>query len=365
MVRKRVQNIDYVILTSIILLVVIGFVALASTSSDLGKIRFDDPFFYIKHQAFYGLSVGIIGFLAGYYIDYRKYKKISPILFFIAIGALLLTFTPLGVGAGGATRWLQFGPVTIQPSEFLKIFFIGYLAAWLSGMRADRQKSISEGLIPFLSISGIVALLLLAQRSTSAAIILMGGALAVYFVGGARKKYVFAIMGIGLILLAGIILVTPYRLERVKTFLNPTEELQGAGYQINQARVTIGSGGVFGVGYGQSTIKSSLPERMGDSIYAVIAQEFGFIGSVVLIFLFFLLVTRGFLLSRRAKDGFGRLLLVGFSTIIAFQVFVHIGGNSGLVPLTGVPLPFISFGGSALAVFMTMGGVMLNISKRI
>ena len=129
--------------------------------------------------------------------------------------------------------------------------------------------------------------------------------------------------------------------------------------------MTIGSGGVFGVGYGQSTIKTSLPERVGDSIYAVIAQEFGFVGAVVLIFLFFSLVVRGFILSRKAKDRFGKLLLVGFSTIIGVQVFVHIGGNSGLVPLTGVPLPYISSGGTALAVFMTMGGVMLNISKRI
>jgi len=365
MVRRRTQNIDYVILTSIVLLVVIGFVALASASSDLGKLKFDDPFYYLKRQAFFGLSVGILGLLAGYHIDYRKYKKISPILFFIALGAVLLTFTPLGVVAGGAARWLQFGPVTVQPAELLKLFFIGYLAAWLSSTRADRQKSISDGLIPFLSISGIVAIILLAQRSTSAAVILMGGALAVYFVGGARKRYVFATIGIGLILLGGIILLTPYRLERVRTFINPAEQLEGAGYQINQALVTIGSGGMFGVGYGQSTIKTSLPERVGDSIYAVIAQEFGFVGAVVLIFLFFSLVARGFLLSKRAKDGFGRLLLVGFSTIIGLQVFIHVGGNSGLVPLTGVPLPFISSGGTALAVFMTMGGVMLNISKRI
>lgn len=365
MVRRSAQNVDYVIMTSIVLLILVGFVVLASASSDLGKLRFDDPFFYLKHQALYGLSIGIVGFLAGYFIDYRKYKKISPILFFIGLGALVLTFTPLGVGSGGATRWLEVGPFTIQPAEILKIFFIGYLAAWLAGSRADRQRGVLEGFVPFLSVSGIVALLLLLQRSTSSAVILMAGALAVYFVGGAQKKFVFAAIGIGLVLFAGIIVATPYRLERIKTFINPSTEIQGSGYQINQALVTIGSGGVFGVGYGQSTIKTTLPERVGDSIYAVLAEEFGFVGSMFLILLFFVLVIRGFLLSKRAKDRFGKLLLVGFSTIIGLQAFIHIGGNSGLVPLTGVPLPFISFGGTALAVFMTMGGIMLNVSKRI
>jgi len=365
MARRRTHNIDYFILMSVGLLLLVGFVALASASSDLGVVRHDDSFYFIKHQALYGLSFGIVGFLAGYFIDYRKYKKLSPILFFLGLGAVALTFTPVGSGAGGATRWLQFGPVSFQSSEILKLFFIGYLAAWLSGVRADRQKDLIEGFIPFLSISGLVAGLLLVQRSTSAAIILMVGALAVYLAGGAKMKYVFSFIGIGLILLAGVIFVTPYRLDRIKTFINPSEESQSLGYQVDIAKTTIGSGGLVGVGYGKSTIKTSLPERIGDSIYAVYAQEFGFVGSVLLILLFFALVVRGFLLSSRAKDKFGKLLLIGFSTIIGFQAFVHIGGNSGLVPLTGVPLPFISFGGTSLAVFMTMSGVMLNISKRI
>jgi len=365
MTRRRSQNIDYVILVLIGVLLLIGFVALATASSDLGKLRYGDSLYFLKHQALYGLSFGIAGFFAGYFIDYRKYKKLSPILFFLGLGAVILTFTPIGIGAGGATRWLQLGPVTIQPSELLKLFFIGYIAAWLSGVRTDRQKSLMEGFIPFLSVSGLVAGLLLIQRSTSAAVILMAGALAVYWAGGAKIKYVAAFIGIGLVMLAGVTLATPYRLERVKTFIRPSEESQGLGYQINQALVTIGSGGLTGVGYGQSTIKTSLPERVGDSIFAVIAEEFGFVGSVLLISLFFVFFVRGLLLSKRAKDKFGKLLLVGFSTIIGFQALVHIGGNSGLVPLTGVPLPFISFGGTSLAVFMTMGGIMLNISKRI
>jgi len=365
MSRRRGQNFDYVVAVSIALLLIIGFAALASASSDLGKLEYDDPYYYLKHQALYGLSVGVVMFLLGFYIDYRKYKKLTPILFFLAMGALVLTFTPLGASAGGASRWIEVGSVTIQPSEWLKLFFIGYLAAWFAGSRTDRKRSMAEGLLPFLSVSGLVALLLLIQRSTSAAIILMIGAFAVYFVGGADKKHILITIGLGLILFAGVIVATPYRFERVKTFLDPNAEVQDSGYQVSQALTTIGSGGFTGVGYGQSSIKTTLPERIGDSIFAVMAEEFGFIGSMVLISIFLVLVTRIFILSKRARDQFGKLLLIGFGTILGLQAFVHIGGNSGLIPLTGVPLPFISFGANALAVFMAMGGVVLNISKKV
>ena len=364
MARRRGQSFDYVIAASVALLLIIGFAALASASSDLGKLQYDDAYYYLKHQAIYGLGFGIVGFLVGFYVDYRKFKKLVPILFFLGIGALILTFTPLGTISGGASRWIAVGPTTIQPSELLKIFFIGYLAAWLSG-RSERQKNTAEGLLPFLSISGFVALLLLFQRSTSAAVILMVGAFVVYFVGGADKKHIFATIGLGLLLISGVIVATPYRLERIQTFMEGGSDSQGSGYQVSQALTTIGSGGLTGVGYGQSAIKTTLPERIGDSIFAVIAEEFGFIGSLFLILIFFTLVTRTFLLSKRAKDQFGKLLLVGFGTIIGIQAFIHIGGNSGLIPLTGVPLPFISYGGTALAVFMTIGGIILNVSKKV
>ncbi len=363
MARRRGQNFDYLIAVCVALLLVIGFAALASASSDLGKLEYNDAYYYIKHQALYGLAVGALGFLLAFYLDYRKYKKFSPILFFISVGALILTFTPLGHSAGGASRWLALGPITLQPSELLKLFFIFYLAAWLSG-KSERNKSVTEGLVPFLSISGLIAALLLAQRSTSAFILIMLGAFAVYFVGGADKKHVMAVIGIGLLLITVVIFKTEYRADRIKSFLDPGADVQDSGYQVSQALTTIGSGELTGVGYGQSTIKTSLPERIGDSIFAVIAEEFGFVGSIFLISVFLVFITRVFLLARRTRDQFGKLLLVGFATIIGAQAFIHIGGNSGLIPLTGVPLPFISYGGSALAVFMIMSGVILNISKK-
>ena len=162
--RRRRQNIDYVIAVSVLLLIVIGFVALASASSDLGKLKFDNPYHFLKRQAIYGLGFGMLGFLFGYFVDYRKYKKISPLLFFIGLGALVLTFTPLGSSSGGAARWIEIGPITIQPSEILKLFLIAYLAAWLSGTRSDRRRSVSEGLLPFLSILGVVSTLRSEER---------------------------------------------------------------------------------------------------------------------------------------------------------------------------------------------------------
>ncbi len=360
---RRGHGADYIIFAAAGLLIIIGLAALASASSDLGELKFGDAYYYLKHQALYGLSLGLLGFYLGYILNYRSYKKFAFIFLILSLGALALVFSPLGVASGGAQRWIAVGPITIQPSEFLKLFFISYLAAWLSSAKRDRQKSIGKGLLPFLIISGAIAVLLLIQKSTSAAAILMTASLAIYFVSGARKKYVIATILLGLVLLSTIVMATPYRRDRVLGFLHPEAASQGSTFQVDQALITIGSGGFGGVGYGQSASKNYLPERIGDSIFAIIAEEFGMVGSLALISLFFILVARMFMLAKRTSDQFGKLLLVGFATIIGVQTFIHIGGNSGLIPLTGVPLPFISYGGTALAVFMTMIGATLNISK--
>lgn len=359
------QSVDYVVFAAAGLLVIFGLAALASASSDLGELKFGDAYYYLKHQAFYGLSLGLIGFSAGYILNYRIYKKFAPILLILSLGALVLVFSPLGVTSGSAQRWIQLGPATFQPSELLKLFFIGYLAAWLSSAKRGRQKSIGGGFVPFLMISGSIAILLLIQKSTSAAVILMVASLAIYFVSGARKKYILATILLGAVFFGAVIMTSDYRRERILSYLKPESVSEKSTYQLNQALITIGSGGLVGVGYGQSSSKNYLPERIGDSIFAIIAEEFGLIGSLAVISLFFILVARIFILARRASDGFGKLLLVGFGTIIGLQAFIHIGANSGIIPLTGVPLPLISFGGTALAVFMAMIGATLNISKHI
>jgi len=355
---------DHLILFIFLTLLAIGFLALSSASSDLAKTNHDDPYYYLSHQILYGLTLGVAGFLAGYFIPYQKYKKFAPLLLLATIGTAFLTFTPLGFSAGGATRWISLGFFTIQPAELLKIGFVIYLAAWLASERKKRQGDLMNGLVPFLMVSGFIALLLILQRSTSSIIIILFTALMMYFVSGAKIRYIVYALLVGALSIVLLIYFTPYRLERIMTFIDPGKDMQGSGYQINQALISIGSGGLFGVGYGNSLSKAYLPERIGDSIFAIIAEEFGFVGATFVILMFLFMVVRGFMLAKTVRDPFGKLLLVGFSTVIGVQVFMHIGAISGLIPLTGVPLPFISYGGTALAIFMTIVGIMLNVSRR-
>ena len=297
-------------------------------------------------------------------MPYRIYKKIAFPLLLLNLFLLTLVFTGLGVTAGGATRWLSLGPVTFQPADLLKLSFIMYLAAWFSNAKMNRAKDVSGGLVPFLIISGITAGLLLVQPATSTVVILLAAGAVIYFLSGAEWKHMAVIGGLGVVILAALIFTTPYRLNRVKGFLNRSADSQGANYHLNQALIALGSGGAFGLGFGQSTAKvSNLPEDVNDSIFAVAGQELGFAGTGTIVVLFGIMTFRMFLLAKRGKDGFGRMILIGFASVVAFQSIVNIGAISGLLPLTGVPLPFISYGGTALAVFLTMSGIALNVSK--
>jgi len=356
---------DYVFLMAVLLLVVFGLIMLSSASSDLGKLKFNDTFYYLKHQIYYGLSLGIVGFLAGYFIYYKKLQNISMYLLIFSIIFLVLVFTPLGIRAGGATRWINIGPISIQPAEILKLTFIIYLSAWLSSKKIKRQSSFSEGLLPLLIVSSIVAGLVILQPATTTVVVLMGASLITYFISGAKLRYILGIILIGVVVLAGLVMVTPYRFNRVMNYLhNDNSDILNSGYHRNQALISVGSGGITGVGYGQSTTKYKfLPEPIGDSIFAVIAEEFGFIGSIFVIATFVLIFIRGFLIAKNSRDDFGKLVIVGFISIITIQTLINLGAISGLLPLTGVPLPFISYGGTALAIFLTMIGIIGNISK--
>ena len=354
---------DYVLILGTFFLVIFGLIMLASASSDLGQAKFGESYFYIKHQIIYGLTLGIIGFIFASKFYYRHFQNLTVILLLTSLVLLILIFTPLGFISGGAARWLKIGPIIFQPSELLKITFIAYLASWLSN-KSHRQKNFWGGLIPFLMILGLVTLLLILQPSTSTAAILGITALIIYFNSGAKISYIIGTILLGLSAFLIISYLTPYRWQRIMTFFNPDTNTQTSSYQLNQALIAIGSGGLWGVGYGKSTTKLHyLPQPIDDSIFAVIAEEFGFIGSMLLISVFIMIIIRSFLLSRKIPEEFGKLLLVGFGSLIAIQTFTHIGANTGLLPLTGVPLPYISYGGTALAIFMTISGIMVNISK--
>jgi cell division protein FtsW len=346
------------------ILLVFGLAMLASASSDLGKTQFNNSYYYIEHQLLYGVLVGAVGFIIAYKINYQKWRKIAFVLLLISLALLVLVFTPLGSLVNSTNRWLRLGPFSFQPAELMKLTYIMYLAAWLANTKFKRSTDFQSGLLPFAIVSGLIGVLLILQPATSTVAILLISGLVVYFVSGAPLKYIFGIIGVAIVLVSAVIVATPYRLARIEGYLNKGTNTQGQNYQVDQALIAIGSGGVTGVGYGQSATKASyLPEPIDDSIFAVIGEEMGFIGASFLVILFALLAFRLFWLSRNVGDQFGKLLLIGFGTVIAIQAFVNMASISGIIPLTGVPLPFVSYGGTALAIFITMAGITLNISK--
>jgi len=361
--RIKSKRNDYFFISLVFILTAFGLAMLASASSDLGKIKFNDTYFYLKHQITFGLSFGILGFFIAANVYYRRWEKWALSFLIFSIGLLVLTFSHWGVLLGGAKRWLAFGSFSFQPSEIVKFAFLIYLAVWLSRNK-DRTKNFFSGFLPLIFLLMFICGILLIQRSTSAAIITGLSAVAVYFISGARFRYVLAIILLGLAVLLLVIKFTDYRFERIMAFLNPQSDPLSKNYHQNQTLLAIGSGRLWGRGYGQSTTKIHyLPEPVGDSIFAVIAEELGFAGAVSLIAAFFLLIWRSFIIAEKSSDNFAKLLAISFGLVVGLQVFIHIAALTGLIPLTGVSLPFISYGGTALAVFLTMAGIITNISK--
>lgn len=362
--NRKAHAPDYLILVTVGFLVLFGLVMLASASAHLGEAEFGDSYYYLKHQIYYGLSFGLIGFFIASKIYYGFWRKrwVSIALLTLSVIGVLLVFTPLGFTTKGATRWLDIAGMSVQPSEFFKLTLIIYLATWLSS-KEFRNKSFKAGYVPFAIIIGGISTILLAQNSTSPVVILISASLALYLMSGAKWSYVIGTIVAGIAALALIITITPYRAERVLSFRNPEADPRGSGYHIIQAKMAIGAGGITGTGFGQSIVKYRLPEPIGDSIFAIIGEEFGFVGVIVLLGAFTMLILRIFLVAKGTDDTFGRLLLIGFGSVLAIQTVINIGAMSGLLPLTGTPLPFISYGGTMMMTYLTMMGIVVNISK--
>ncbi len=343
-----------------------GLIMLTSASGPSGYDRFGDSFYYTKHQILYGLIPGVILLYVFSRISYQKWKDNALTLLLVSIGLLMLVFIP-GIGAefGTSRSWISmFGLFSVQPAEFVKLTFLFYLAAWLD-MRG--KKAVSDwysGFLPFILVLGAIMFLMILQPDVGTMSIIVAMSLVVYFVAGAPLLHLGALVGGGLVLFGLLIKFAPYRAARFSTFLHPELDPQGIGYHINQALLAIGSGGFFGLGYGHSRQKFQyLPEVFGDSVFAVIAEELGFLFSVVLIVLFLALMWRGLRIAMEAPDNFGRYVTIGIISWFLIQAFVNIGSMVGILPMTGVPLPFVSYGGTALAVSMAAVGVVLNISR--
>lgn len=317
----------------------------------------------ILFQAGLGLGLGFLALFFARTISLSFIKRMAPYIYIATLAFTALVFFPgIGFTANGATRWIDLGFMTIQPSEFLKIGFVLALAWWLAP-RARQLSNPRNGLFPFILMVAVPSAILLAQPNTSTVLLLVTTGAVMYFAAGAPWKDFGILAVIVFFALGSIIYIRPYVLDRITTFINPSADSLGSGYQIQQSLIAIGSGGLLGKGFGQSAEKFNyLPEPDGDSIFAVFAEEAGFIGAIALLALFVALAARGMAISGRSHDLFGGLLALGFSFIIILQAFINIGAMLGIVPLTGLPLPFISNGGTALVAVLIMCGFILNVA---
>ncbi|MEK7621828.1 MAG: putative peptidoglycan glycosyltransferase FtsW [Patescibacteria group bacterium] len=358
----RLQNRRF--LFFIIAVVLLGF--LIFTSASLGLLSGDGA----NYQRIIGnqlltLLVGLVALLLLGRFPYQHWRKIALWLFILSLLLTVLVFVPqLGFSSGGASRWLSLGERTFQPAEFLKFGFIIYLAAWLAKIR-ERVTTWRFGFTPFLLFVGLVGAILIAQPDLGTFFTLFAAAAAMFFAAGARWRQLGALLLIAVIGFSVVIWSKSYARERVFTFFYPNEKTDSSSWQIKQSLIAIGSGGLTGRGFGQSLQKFNyLPQPIGDSIFAVAAEEFGFLGSVTLVSIFTLFIMWGLRIAARARDRFGRFLAVGFVTLMTTGAFVNIGSMLGLLPLTGIPLLFVSHGGSALLFSMLGCGIILNVARQ-
>lgn len=349
-----------------IVVLITGVGLLSFVSASLGILARSETKFYgvLFSQIVLGLVGGFLALWICARIPYTFWRRYSFFIFFGALALTLSVFIPgLGFEHGGARRWLSLGPVSFQPAEVLKIAFVIYFSAWLAWTR-KRQEDIKFRIIPLIVMLGIVAGALIWQPDTKSLILIITAACGMLFTSGVSWKKIFSIIILGLGAIVILAFVRPYVMDRIKTFIDPASDPQGSSYQLQQSLIAIGSGGLTGRGLGQSVQKFNyLPEPQGDSIFAVIGEEFGFVGTTLLLVLYIFFAIRGFKIALRAPDTFSRYLVVGLITLLTAQSFLNIASLVGLFPLTGVPLVFISQGGTALMIALGAVGIILNVSR--
>lgn len=361
---KANRQIDRPLFYIIFALIIFGLIMIASAGIAYSRTRFGDPYFFFKHQFFYGVVPGLFVLFLTQKINYAFWKTISLFLFATSVILLILVFVPgFGTKIYGANRWLQLGSFSFQPSEMLKLTLVIYLSAWLEG-KIEKIRDFYDGLVPFVIIVCTIGFLLINQPDIGTLGVIVLISLSIFFVSGARISHLAFIGSLGLVGIIILVKTESYRMNRLLVFLHPELDPRGIGYQINQALLAIGSGGFFGKGLGHSLQKFNyLPEPVGDSIFAIIGEELGLAGAMVLVLLFMTFAMRGLKIARHAPDGFSRLMACGIVSWVIFQAVINISAICGLIPLTGIPLPFISYGGTSLIFLMAAMGILLNISK--
>ena len=357
-------KVDKPFLLSVIMLVVAGFFIFSSASLGLLARNTSQYASVAFSQTVLGLFMGSIALIVTSRTDPKLWKKYAFYLLCVAVVLNILVLIPhIGFEHGGARRWFMIGGVSFQPSEILKLGFVIYFAAWASGMK-KKMESFKYGFLPLLILFLLSGALLLKQPDTDTFMMIVFSGIAMFLSAGGRWRYIFSLMVAGILGLAVLAFTRPYVMARINTFINPQANAQGSSYQLQQSLIAIGSGGMSGRGFGQSIQKFNfLPEPIGDSIFAVEAEEFGFIGATILICMFVFFATRGLKIASRVSDPFGRLIVVGIVIMITAQAFVNIGAMLGVLPLSGITLPFVSHGGTSLFITLLEVGIVLSISK--
>jgi cell division protein FtsW len=359
----RMLRPDLTLFGVVVLLLSVGVVMVYSASAIVAGERFGDPYFFLKKQLFWA-ALGFLALLSALRLDYRRLEPYHHLLLLLA--ALLLVavlLPPLAQPINGTRRWLRAGPVSFQPAELAKLALVVYLAAYLA-RHGDRLHDFRRGLLPPLLVAGALAGLVLAQPDLGTCLTLIVVTFALLFLAGGRLRHLGLIVAASLPVLALAVWLAPYRWRRITTFLDPWADPRGDGFQVIQSWLALGAGGPLGRGIGESRQKLFyLPEAHTDFIFAVLGEELGFVGATALVALFAVLVWRGLRAGLRAPDPFGIYLALGITVLIATQTLVNFGVVTGVLPTKGLPLPYISFGGSALLVTMLSTGVLLNISQ--
>jgi len=364
MKKKKLPQMDYTLLGLVLFLLVFGLLALSSASSVLSFERFGYNHFYILRQIMFGAIPGLILLFLFSRIDYHIWQKFAPLLVLIGMVLLTIVLIPgIGFKAGNARRWIDLGYFLFQPSEFVKLALVFYLASWYD-KRQHHATDLYYGFLPTLFVVGLISALIILEPDLGTMVTMALIAAVMFFVGGVRLKYLFSTAVASLIMIWVLIKAAPYRLQRIASYFNPEIDTQGISYQINQALLAIGSGGLWGIGFGQSIQKFNyLPETIGDSIFAILSEELGFIRITVLLLIILFFAFHGFKIARLAPDLFGKLVATGITSWLVLQSLINIGGITAVIPLAGIPLPFISYGSSALAISLAGVGVLLNISR--
>lgn len=357
------NKIDYTLFGIILLLLFVGLAMVYSSSHIWASFKYDDVLFFVKRQLFFA-CLGVVAMCIIMAIPYYTWKKYSNILLFFCFLLLIAVLIPgIGLTRGGAQSWIGIGVFSIQPSEFMKLGLIIFLAAFLS----ENQKYITtfkKGFLPTMLFVFIAFGFIMLQPDLGTGVVIVLTSVLMIFIAGGRIGHFMFLLIIGIIGFILLILSAPYRISRITAFLNPWEDPLGDGFQIIQSLYAIGPGGLLGVGFGNSLQKYFyLPEPQTDFIFSILSEEMGFIGGVITLFMFFILLWRGALIALRVTDGFGRFLAFGITAMLLIQVMINVSVVIGLIPVTGITLPFLSYGGSSLTLTLCSVGILLNISK--